>query len=457
MTLPRVVILGGGFGGLAAAKVLRHAPVEITLIDRRNHHLFQPLLYQVATAALNPSDIAQPIRRVLRFQRNCRVLLGEASAIDTAAREVVLSDARMPYDFLIVATGATHSWFGNDQWAPHAPGLKTLEDALLIRRRMLLAYEAAERDEDPARRAAWLTFVVVGAGPTGVEMAGAFAEIARQVLRRDFRRIDPALARVLLVEAGPRVLTTYTPPISEKARLRLQRMGVEVLLGKKVVDLDEHGVTVADTTAPAGAPTERIAARTLVWAAGVAASPLARTLGAPLDRAGRMLVTPDLGVPGAPGVQVVGDLMAIAGPGNKPVPGVAPAAQQSGAHAGRNILRALRGEPPLPFRYLDKGSLATIGRASAVAEIGGLHTEGLFAWLIWVVIHILTLIDFRSRIVVMIEWVFAWLRFERGARLITGEVGPLLETRGAVVNPDPAGGGATPFSPAPAAPPAAPR
>ena len=451
MTLPRVVILGGGFGGLAAAKALRGAPVEVTLIDRRNHHLFQPLLYQVATAALNPSDIAQPIRRVLRHQQNCRVLLGEAVSIDAAARQVVLKDARVPYDFLIVATGATHSWFGNDRWAAHAPGLKTLEDALLIRRKMLLAYEAAEREEDPARRAAWLTFVVVGAGPTGVEMAGAFAEIARQVLRRDFRRIDPALARVLLVEAGPRVLSTYTPPISAKALARLRKMGVETILDKKVVDLDEHGVSIAPSASGPGAPVERIASRTLVWAAGVAASPIARTLGAPLDRAGRLLVAPDLSVPGAAEVQVIGDLMALAGAGGKPIPGVAQAAMQSGAHAAKNIVRSLRGELPLPFRYIDKGSLATIGRAAAVAEIGSLRTEGLFAWLVWVLIHILTLIDFRSRIVVLVEWAYAWLRFERGARLITGEVGPLLAEA-------PAAAAATTTTPAPAppAPPAPP-
>ncbi len=426
-TLPRVLIIGGGFGGLAAAKALAKAPVTVTLVDRRNHHLFQPLLYQVATAALNPSDIAWPIRSILRSQRNCEVLLGEVISLDTARREVVLRDGRVPYDALILATGATHSWFGNDAWAPFAPGLKTLEDALLIRRRMLLAYEAAERETDPERRRAWLTFVVVGAGPTGAEMSGALAEIAREVLRRDFRHIDPALARVVLVEAGDRVLPSYTPPISEKARQRLLQMGVEVLLSRRVVGVDERGVSLAPLpNAGPGAPPERLEARTVIWGAGVQGSPVARSLGAPLDRAGRVQVAPDLSVPGQACTYVVGDLAALSQAGGKPVPGVAPAAQQAGRHAAKNLLAELRGEPRAPFRYLDKGSLATLGRAAAVAEIGGLRTEGLFAWLLWVLVHVATLIDFRSRVLVMIQWAYAWFRFERGARLITGEVGPLL-------------------------------
>jgi NADH dehydrogenase len=422
-----VVIIGGGFGGLAAAKALAKAPVAVTLIDRRNHHLFQPLLYQVATAALNPSDIAWPIRSILRSQRNCDVLLGEVVSIDTGKREVVLRDGRVPYDGLILATGATHSWFGNDAWAPHAPGLKTIEDALLIRRRMLLAYEAAERETDPERRRAWLTFVVVGAGPTGAEMSGALAEIAREVLRRDFRHIDPALARVVLVEAGERVLPTYTAPISEKARQRLLKMGVEVLLSRRVVGVDEGGVSLAALpSAGPGAPAERLPARTVIWGAGVQGSPVARSLGAPLDRAGRLQVAPDLSVPGQACTYVVGDLAALAQEGGKPVPGVAPAAQQEGRHAAKNLLAELRGAPRAPFRYLDKGSLATLGRAAAVAEVGTFRTEGLFAWLMWVVVHIATLIDFRTRVLVMIQWAYAWLRFERGARLITGEVGPIL-------------------------------
>jgi NADH dehydrogenase len=422
-----VVILGGGFGGLAAAKALAHAPVRVTLIDRRNHHLFQPLLYQVATAALNPSDIAWPIRSILRSQKNCEVQLGEVVSIDPVAREVILRDGRIPYDGLIVATGATHSWFGNDAWAPFAPGLKTLEDALLIRRRMLLAYEAAERETDPERRRAWLTFVVVGAGPTGAEMSGALAEIAREVLRRDFRHIDPALARVVLVEAGARVLPTYTEPISERARQRLVKMGVEVLLSRRVVGVDEGGVSLAPlASAGPNAPPERVPARTVVWGAGVQGSPMARFLGAPLDRAGRVQVAPDLSVPGQPRTYVVGDLAAIAQEGGKPVPGVAPAAQQEGRHAAHCLLAELRGEPRTPFRYVDKGALATLGRAAAVAEIGGLHTEGFFAWAMWVLVHIATLIDFRTRVLVMIQWAYAWLRFERGARLITGEVGPIV-------------------------------
>jgi NADH dehydrogenase len=426
-TLPRVVIIGGGFGGLAAAKALAKAPVAVTLIDRRNHHLFQPLLYQVATAALNPSDIAWPIRSILRSQRNCQVLLAEVVSIDTAAREVVLRDGRVPYDGLILATGATHSWFGNDSWAPYAPGLKTIEDALLIRRRMLLAYEAAERETDPARRRAWLTFVVVGAGPTGAEMSGALAEIAREVLRRDFRHIDPALARVVLVEAGDRVLPSYTAPISERARQRLLEMGVEVLLSRRVVGVDEGGVSLAALASSGpGAPPERLPARTVIWGAGVQGSPLARFLGAPLDRAGRLQVAADLSVPGQACTYVVGDLAALAQESGKPVPGVAPAAQQEGRHAAKNLLAELRGAPRAPFRYLDKGSLATLGRAAAVAEVGALRTEGFFAWLMWVFVHIATLVDFRTRLLVMIQWAYAWLRFERGARLITGEVGPLL-------------------------------
>ena len=415
----RVVILGGGFGGLTAARELRRDAVAVTLIDRRNHHLFQPLLYQVATAALSPGDIAMPIRRVLRAQANCSVALGEATAIDRTRSEVVLRDGRIPFDYLIVATGATHSYFGNDAWEQCAPGLKSLEDALEIRRRTLLAYERAEREQDPVRRAALLTFAVIGAGPTGVEMAGALAEIARHVLTRDFRNIDPASARVLLVEAGPRVLPAYSPELSESARRRLVRMGVEVLLEHKVVGVDADGIDLEHQGA-----LSRVVARTLVWGAGVAASPLARTLDAPLDWLGRVKVTPDLSVPGAPNIFVIGDLAAVERPSGGQVPGVAPAAQQEGRHAVRMIRADLAGRPRAPFRYLDKGALATIGRAAAVAEIGNLRTEGLFAWLLWLVVHIATLIGFRNRFRVLAEWAFAYLRFERGARLITGEIEP---------------------------------
>ena len=414
---PHVVIVGGGFGGLNAARALRRAKVRITLVDQRNHHLFQPLLYQVATAALNPSDIAAPIRRVLRSQRNCEVVLGCAVSIDREAGVVKLLDGELVYDFLIVATGATHSYFGHPEWEAGAPGLKSIEDALQIRRRVLLAYEAAERETDLARRAHWLTFVIVGAGPTGVEMAGALAEIARHVLTRDFRKIDPASARVILLEAGPDLLTAYDPKLRAAAAARLRKMGVEIRLGTAVTSVGSEGVTIGG---------ERIRSHCVIWAAGVAASPLARTLGVPLDRAGRVIVGDDLTVPGAPRIFVIGDLAAMKTRDGKPVPGVAPAAVQGGRHAARSIARLLRGEAPLPFHYFDKGSLATIGRAAAVAQVGPIKTEGFFAWLIWLVVHIATLIGFRNRVLVMAQWAWTYLKYERGARLITGEVGPLL-------------------------------
>ena len=410
---PRVVIVGGGFGGLYAARALRKARVQIALVDRRNHHLFQPLLYQVATAALSPANIAVALRRVLRGQQNVEVVLGEATRLDLKARKVVLRDGALDYDYLVVATGATHSYFGHDGWEAFAPGLKTLEDAVEIRRRVLLTYELAERETDPARQAALLTFVVVGAGPTGVELAGALAEIARHVLARDFRHIDPASARVVLVEAGPRVLPAFAPELSAAAQRRLERMGVQVLLGRPVTGIDADGVSMGEG---------RIVSRCVLWGAGVQASPLAATLGVPLDRAGRVLVEPDLSVPGAPDAFVIGDLAAAKAPDGKPVPGVAPAAIQGGRHVARSIERLLRGEKAEPFRYQDKGSLATIGRAAAVAEIGKLKTEGFFAWVIWLLVHILTLIGFRNRFVVLGEWAAIYLRYERGARLITGPV-----------------------------------
>jgi NADH dehydrogenase len=414
---PRVVIVGGGFGGLYAARALRRAEVAVTLVDRSNHHLFQPLLYQVATAALSPAHIAVALRRVLRRQRNVAVVMAEAAAIDLARKRVELRDGEVPYDYLILATGATHSYFGHDEWAAHAPGLKSLDDALEIRRRMLLAYEAAEREPDPARRAALLTFVVVGGGPTGVELAGALAEIARHVLARDFRAIDPASARVVLVEAGPRLLPAFAPDLSAAAARRLEEMGVQVRLGVPVTHIDAEGVTVGE---------DRTASRCVLWAAGVQASPLARSLGVPLDRAGRVIVEPDLSVTGAPEAFVIGDLAAAKAPDGNLVPGVAQGAIQGGRHAVRNILRLIKGEKTEPFRYVDKGSLATIGRAAAVAQIGKLHLSGFLAWLLWLVVHILTLIGFRNRFVVLIEWAVVYLRYERGARLITGGVQPRL-------------------------------
>jgi NADH dehydrogenase len=415
MGLPHVVVVGGGFGGLYAARALRRAPVRITLVDRKNHHLFQPLLYQVATAALSPAHIAVALRRVLRQQRNVEVVMAEAVSIDPRKKRVELRDGSLEYDYLIVATGATHSYFGHDDWAEHAPGLKTLDDALDIRRRMLLAYEAAERETDPAAREALLTFVVVGGGPTGVELAGALAEIARHVLGRDFSRIDPASARVVLVEAGPRLLPAFAPELSAAAARQLEKMGVQVRLAAPVTAIDAEGVSMGR---------DRLGSRCVLWAAGVQASPLARSLGVPLDKAGRVLVEPDLSVPGAPETFVIGDLAGIPG-----VPGVAPAAIQGGRHAARNIERLMRGEKSEPFRYLDKGSLATIGRAAAVAQIGKLQLTGFLAWVLWLVVHILTLIGFRNRFVVLIEWAVVYLRDERGARLITGGALPELATR----------------------------
>lgn len=410
--VPQVVILGGGFGGLYAARALRRAPVRVTVVDRRNHHTFQPLLYQVATAALNPSEIAVPIRHVLRRQRNCSVILGEARAIDVEGRRVLLADGELAYDALIVATGATHSYFGRDEWAALAPGLKSIEDALEIRRRVLLAYEAAEREPDAARRREWLTFAVVGAGPTGVELAGALSEIARHALANDFRKIDPRQARVLLVEGKDRVLPSYPPELSEKARRQLERLGVEVRTGASVTAIDARGVQLG---------AERIPARTVLWAAGVQASPVARSLGAPLDRAGRVRVEPTLAIPGRSDVFVVGDLAAFEQDG-RPVPGVAPAAIQGGRHAARNVLRALRGEPLWPFRYRDKGALATIGRAAAVADFGRVRLSGLLAWLAWLFVHIAFLIGFRNRVITMFQWAWSYVTYQRGARLITGDV-----------------------------------
>jgi NADH dehydrogenase len=413
------VIVGGGFGGIAAARALKRAPIRLTMIDRRNHHLFQPLLYQVATAALNPSDIASPIRRILRRQRNASVILGEAVSIDTQRKIVQLIDGEVAYDFLIVASGATHSYFGHDEWLEAAPGLKTLEDAVEIRRRVLVAYEAAEREVDASEVANWMTFVIIGAGPTGVEMAGALAEISRRVLERDFRNIDPGRARIVLIEAGPRVLPAMSPESSVSARRQLERLGVEVITSSPVTAVDDRGVTHGGV---------RLDSRTVIWAAGVAASPLGKALGAGvnLDRAGRAIVNQDLSVPGADGVFVIGDLASILSDG-KPVPGLSPAAMQEGRHAAKNIMRTIRGVPTIPFHYRDKGTLATIGKAAAVADIAGLHLSGLIAWLMWLFVHIFFLIGFRNRFIVIVEWAWTYVRNDRGARLITGDVEPLLE------------------------------
>ena len=421
--------------------------MRVTLLDRHNYHLFQPLLYQVATASLSPGDIASPIRWVLRRQRNVQVLLAEARSIDAAARRVLLdpgpiedmaagstrgredagrrgSITEISYDYLIAATGAAHSYFGHAEWEPLAPGLKTLDDALEMRRRVLLAFEAAERETDIDAQRRLLTFVIVGGGPTGVELAGALAEIARQSLRQDFRRIRPESARIVLIEGGPSLLASFPASLRDAARASLVRLGVEVITGSMVSGVDDEGVVWRPAiAADAGVPPaheERIDARTVLWAAGVAASPLARSLGVPLDRAGRVLAEPTLAVPGLPGIFVVGDICALQQDG-QPLPGVAQVAKQGGAHAARNILRAMRGEPLAPFRYRNYGSLATIGRGSAVADFGRFKASGLPAWLMWLFIHIFWLIGFRSRIAVFTEWAWAYVTFQRRVRLITGD------------------------------------
>ncbi|HET7503773.1 MAG TPA: NAD(P)/FAD-dependent oxidoreductase [Kofleriaceae bacterium] len=421
---PHVVVIGGGFGGLAAARALARAPVRVTLIDRRNHHLFQPLLYQVATAALNPGDIAYPIRAALSRQPNARVLLAAATSIDVAHRRVVLDDGDLAYDYLIVATGATHSYFGHDDWAPVAPGLKSVEDALDIRRRIFLAYEAAEREADPAAQREWLTFAVVGAGPTGVEMAGALGEIGLQTLAHDFRTIDPTSVRVVLFEGRDRILGTYPPRLSSAAQRSLERRHVDVRLNTQVIAVDAAGVTV--TT---GGHEERIGARTVVWAAGVRASSLAGSLGAPRDASGRVEVLPDLSIPGHPEVFVIGDLAKMVMPDGSQVPGVAQGALQGGRHAAALIAAevtagAARRDRPA-FRYHDKGNMATIGRAEAVIVTRHFARHGLLAWLLWWAVHIAALVGFRNRMLVMFHWAWSWLTFKRGARLITGKIGAL--------------------------------
>lgn len=419
MPRPHVVIIGGGFGGLSAAKALADAPVRVTLLDRQNHHLFQPLLYQVATASLNPSDIAAPIRHILRKQRNVTVLLAEATAIHPGTRTIDLVDGQIEYDYLILATGATHSYFGHDEWAGRAPGLKSIEDAVDIRQRFLLAFEAAEREPDPDTRRAQLTFVVIGAGPTGVEMAGALAEIARHSLQSNFRHIDPHTARVILVEGLDRVLSAYPPSLSDDAMKQLHKRGVEVRLGAKVTRIDDEHVHIGS---------EKIAARTVIWAAGVAGSPLARTLGVPLDRVGRVIVRGDLTIEGHPEVFVIGDLAANTQDG-KLVPGVAQVAIQGGEHVARMIVRSLKNEPYDEFRYNDLGSMATIGRNAAVAVVAGTYLRGFFAWAAWAVVHVMALIGFRNRVFVMMSWAWSYVTFSRGARLITKKVPPTLISR----------------------------
>ncbi|MBI2836947.1 MAG: NAD(P)/FAD-dependent oxidoreductase [Acidobacteria bacterium] len=412
-TRPHVVIVGGGFGGLYAARALARMPVRITLVDRRNHHLFQPLLYQVATAALSPADIASPIRGILRRQQNVTVLLGEVTSVDAANRRLALADGELTYDYLVLAAGAAHSYFGHDDWGRAAPGLKTLEDALEIRRRILLAFELAERERDPGTRAALLTFVVVGGGPTGVELAGAIAEISRHALAKDFRAIDPTCARVVLVEAGPRIVPSYPEKLSIEGVRELRALGVEVRTNTQVTSITPEAVHFGE---------ERLPARTVLWAAGVAASPLALSLGVPLDRAGRVIVEPDLTIPGHRELFVIGDMAAFTHQTGKPLPGVCPVAIQEARAVAENIEQALRGRAYGPFHYVDKGSMATIGRAAGLCWIGRLQFGGFLGWLAWLFIHIFFLIGFRNRLIVMIEWAWAYMTYQRGARLITGDV-----------------------------------
>jgi NADH dehydrogenase len=406
---PHVVIVGGGFGGLEAARGLRKAPVRVTLIDRTNYHLFQPLLYQVAMAGLSPADIAAPIRNLLRKQRNTTVLMGEVVGVDADARQVRLADSSLSYDYLILATGARHSYFGRDEWEPRAPGLKTLADATAIRRRILTAFELAEAEDDPARRAAQMTFVVVGGGPTGVEMAGALAELSRHSMAEDFRRIDPTATRIVLLEAGPRLLAAFPESLSAKAKTALERMGVEVRVGAKVEEVDEEGVT---------AQGERIPTGMVIWAAGVAASPAGKWLGAETDRAGRVKVGDDLSVPGHPEIFVIGDA-ALREQDGKPLPGVAQVAMQGGRYVAGVIRARVEGRPAPPaFRYRDKGNMATVGRAFAVVDFGRYRFSGFFAWLFWLLVHIYYLIDFENRLLVMTQWAWAYITYRRSARLI---------------------------------------
>jgi NADH dehydrogenase len=417
-TRPRVVIVGAGFGGLEAALALARSPVDVTVIDRHNYHLFQPLLYQVATAALSPADIAQPIRAVLRHQRNATVLLDEMTGVDTTARRVETRfAANQYYDYLVLATGSQYAYFGHNDWPRLAPGLKSIDDATLIRRRLLLAFEEAETVMDPELRRRLLTFVLVGAGPTGVEMAGALAELAHATLSRDFRHINPQTAHIILVEAGPRVLAGFPEKLAAFAGRSLERMGVEVLLNTPIEAIDPQGVVAKGT---------RIEAANVIWCAGVEASPVARWLGAAAGKGGRVKIAPDLSVPGHPEIFVIGDAAYSTGPQGEALPGLAPVAQQQGQYVGRLIAGRVRGEPPPPpFRYRDKGALATIGRHSAIADLGRVRLSGFVAWVLWGVVHIFFLIGFRNRMAVFLNWIWAWLTYGRGARLITGDTTPL--------------------------------
>jgi NADH:ubiquinone reductase (H+-translocating) len=419
-TRQRVVILGGGFGGLSAARKLKNAPVDVTLIDRCNFHLFQPLLYQVATGSLSPANISGPLRQVLKHNKNTTVLLGEAIDIDPANHQVILSDGAIGYDTLIVATGSSHQYFGHDDWEKFAPGLKTVEDATEMRSRILLAFEAAERETDPEKLKEWMTFVIVGAGPTGAELAGALGEIANDTLKHDFRRINPGEAQIILVEGTDRVLPSYPPKLSEAARKMLERLKVTVRTGAMVTDVKAHAVTIK-----CGDHSEIIPTRTVLWAAGVLASPLglalAKRLGTKIDRAERVIVDPDMTIPGHPEIFVIGDLSSFTHQTGKPLPGVAQPAIQQGRYVAKVIERRLRGEKTPPFRYFDKGNLATIGRGAAVADLNFITLAGLPAWLVWIFIHLMYIVEFQNRLLVFMQWMWLYVTFDRAARLITGK------------------------------------
>jgi NADH:ubiquinone reductase (H+-translocating) len=418
MSNPRAVIVGAGFGGLSAAKALGGSAFDVTVIDQHNYHLFQPLLYQVATAGLSPADIASPIRGILAHDKNVKVVLGRVSGVDSKQREVIAEGHRIPFDYLILATGAQHAYFGHGDWAAFAPGLKTIDDATYIRRRILLAFEKAETETDPAERARLLNFVIVGGGPTGVEMAGAIAELANRALAKDFRSIDPRAACIILVEAAPRLLTPFDPPLSEAAKASLEQLGVTVRLGTPVTALDAAGVSIG---------TERIEARTVVWAAGVTASPAGQWLGAEMDRAGRVKVAPDLSVPARPDIFVIGDTAALDDANGNPFPGVAPVAKQQGQYVAAVLIARQMGETVAPFRYRDYGSLATIGRKRAVVQMGRFKLKGFIAWVLWCVAHIYYLIGFRNRFVVAISWLWNYITFQHATRLITGMSGARME------------------------------
>jgi len=423
----RVVIIGGGFGGLSLARSLKSAPVDIVLLDRLNYHLFQPLLYQVATGSLSPANIASPLRQILQKQENVAVLLGEATGIDTAGRRVLLRDGDIPYDTLVVATGASHQYFGHDQWEKFAPGLKTVDDATEMRSRILLAFEAAERESDPEKRKAWMTFVIVGGGPTGVELAGALGEIANDTLRHNFRDIDPSTARIILVEGTDRILPTYPPHLSEAARKMVEHLGVIVRTSAFVVDVQAESVTIRE-----GDRSDCVSTRTILWAAGVLASPLGRIVaketGATVDKAGRVVVQPDVTVPGHPEIFVIGDLADFSHQGGKPLPGVAQPAIQEGRYVAEVIGRRLKGQSTEPFRYVDKGNLAVIGRGAAVADLNRLQLKGWPAWLIWVFVHLANIVQFQNRLLVMLQWGWLYITYDRSARLITRKDPPALDS-----------------------------